>query len=335
MAGQTGLGAVKIGILAYCEDPGQGLESFSQPSYFSPAMSSPFFSVIIPTFNRAGIIRDAVESVLNQSFSDFEVIVVDDGSTDDTPEVLKIYASEPRFRLLIQENARESAARNNGIRNARGEFMCFLDSDDLFLPEHLSNLHAAILSHNSEPAFYFSLLLMQTPDGKRKPAADEVVTEGGVIELLFRNRVNTISACMHRSIFEKHMFREDIYVDEDSEFFYRVAASFPLHCVKSYTSVHRWHESNTDQFYGRSPEYYANRLISLKIYHETALIRDAFPKNKFQKDISKNLQWRAHALVRQQRWKEARRDILSAFRYDFKQAALPGNWKILLKSLVS
>jgi glycosyltransferase involved in cell wall biosynthesis len=92
-------------------------------------------SVIIPTYNYGEFICDSIESVINQTYKDFEIIVVDDGSTDNTPEVVKKY--KDRVSYIYKENEGPSSARNYGIKNAKGEYLCFLDSDDIFLPEKL------------------------------------------------------------------------------------------------------------------------------------------------------------------------------------------------------
>ena len=97
---------------------------------------SPTVSVIIPTFNRWPWVGEAIESVLAQSFADFELIVVDDGSTDDTARELAKFGS--RLRLLRQPNRGVSAARNLAVRHGRGSYLAFLDSDDLWLPEKLA-----------------------------------------------------------------------------------------------------------------------------------------------------------------------------------------------------
>ncbi|HEV8000058.1 MAG TPA: glycosyltransferase family A protein [Planctomycetaceae bacterium] len=110
---------------------------------------SPFFSVVIPTYNRADLLRQALESVSRQEFQDFEVIVVDDGSTEDLSSVV---AAFDRTRLIRQANAGPSAARNNGLRAAAGEYVAFLDSDDLWLPWTLSTYHDSIVNHG-QPAF--------------------------------------------------------------------------------------------------------------------------------------------------------------------------------------
>ncbi|OQX54719.1 MAG: hypothetical protein B5M53_05570 [Candidatus Cloacimonas sp. 4484_209] len=98
---------------------------------------SPTVSVIIPTYNRAHLIRRAIQSVLNQTYQDFEIIIVDDGSTDDTEEVVKSFKNE-RIRYIRQEkNEGAAAARNTGIKMAKGEYIAFQDSDDEWLPEKL------------------------------------------------------------------------------------------------------------------------------------------------------------------------------------------------------
>lgn len=97
----------------------------------------PRVSVVIPTYNRAGLVQEAIDSVLAQLFQDVELIVVDDGSEDDTASILQErYGSA--IRLVVQENQGESGARNRGIRESTGEYVAFLDSDDMWLPGKLS-----------------------------------------------------------------------------------------------------------------------------------------------------------------------------------------------------
>ncbi|MGA7301658.1 MAG: glycosyltransferase family A protein, partial [Candidatus Sulfotelmatobacter sp.] len=99
-------------------------------------MKNPKVSVVIPTYNRAGTVPRAIESVLAQTFTDLEVIVVDDGSSDDTGKVLGEMFGE-RIRYFAQVNQGASIARNRGIEEARGEWIAFLDSDDLWEKEKL------------------------------------------------------------------------------------------------------------------------------------------------------------------------------------------------------
>lgn len=96
----------------------------------------PRVSVVIPTYNSAAMVKEAIESALAQSYSDFEIVVIDDGSTDDTEGVVRQYGD--RVRYFKQENQGVSAARNAGIKHSSGEYVAFLDSDDLWLPEKLA-----------------------------------------------------------------------------------------------------------------------------------------------------------------------------------------------------
>jgi len=97
---------------------------------------NPLISVIIPTYNRGWIIKEAIDSVLAQEYINYELIVVDDGSTDDTHDILNSY--QKNFLVLRQNNKGVSAARNRGFAAASGRFIAFLDSDDIWLPQKLS-----------------------------------------------------------------------------------------------------------------------------------------------------------------------------------------------------
>lgn len=109
-------------------------------------MFEPKFSVVIPVFNREMQIKHCIDSVLAQDYNSFEVIVVDDGSTDRTGIIIQSI-SDPRLRYIRQENKERGAARNNGWNNATGDYITFLDSDDEFLPGHLTKVAAHMLEN--------------------------------------------------------------------------------------------------------------------------------------------------------------------------------------------
>jgi glycosyltransferase involved in cell wall biosynthesis len=115
---------------------------------------TPFFSVVMPAYNRHKLIAESAGSVLNQTFTDVELIVVDDGSTDHTVEILE-QIHDPRLIVLKQTNAGPGAARNRGIGVARGQYVAFLDSDDLYLPWTLQAYHDAIVKHD-QPSLIIS-----------------------------------------------------------------------------------------------------------------------------------------------------------------------------------
>lgn len=111
--------------------------------------NSPFFSVIVPAYNRARFLPLLISSVISQTFESFELIIVDDGSSDNTNEVVQYYSDiDPRVIYLRQSNLERGAARNNGISYSRGLWISFLDSDDYYLPDHLHILHQYIEEHS-------------------------------------------------------------------------------------------------------------------------------------------------------------------------------------------
>ncbi|ALR21527.1 glycosyltransferase family 2 protein [Sphingobium baderi] len=106
-------------------------------------MTTPFFSVVIPLYNRAAQVGETIRSVLSQDWMDYEIVVVDDGSRDDPQPVIEAIG-DPRIRYIRQDNAGGGAARNAGIMAAQGRYIAFLDSDDLFLPGKLSIMAKAL-----------------------------------------------------------------------------------------------------------------------------------------------------------------------------------------------
>ena len=104
-----------------------------------------FFSIILPSFNRSDVINQTIQSVIYQTYENWELIIVDDGSTDNTKKIVdEIKNTESRIKYIYQQNEERSSARNNGINNAKGDFICFIDSDDLFDENHLKIINETI-----------------------------------------------------------------------------------------------------------------------------------------------------------------------------------------------
>lgn len=113
-------------------------------------MSEPLISVIIPVYNSQKYLQKTLQSLQNQTFTDFEAICVDDGSTDDSPQILAQFAADKRFKIQRQDNAGGSAARNTGLDLAGGKFIAFLDNDDILHPQYLEILHQNIISATAD-----------------------------------------------------------------------------------------------------------------------------------------------------------------------------------------
>ena len=189
---------------------------------------TPRVSVIIPTYNRAAWVGEAVASVLGQTYRDFELLVVDDGSTDATLEALAPFF--PQIKLLRRRERRGvSAARNLGAQAARGEWLAFLDSDDLWLPEKLAR-QTAFLEASPD------LLLCQTEEvwmrhGKRVNPPQTHVKEGGDIFLRSLERcLVSPSAVMvkRRLLLEMGGFDETLPAGEDYDLWLRLCWRYPV-----------------------------------------------------------------------------------------------------------
>src|SRR6185312_5112303 len=116
--------------------------------------SSIFFSIIIPTYNRAALISDTIKAALNQTYKNFEVIIVDDGSSDNTGEVVALIKDE-RLKYFKKKNEERGAARNYGTEKALGDYINFVDSDDIIYPHHLQKAYEFILKHSKPEVFHF------------------------------------------------------------------------------------------------------------------------------------------------------------------------------------
>ena len=189
-------------------------------------------SVIIPTFNRGWIVQEAIDSVLNQDFADYELIVVDDGSTDNTSMILSGYGQA--ITVLHQSNRGVSAARNHGIAAASGQLIAFLDSDDLWLPGKLSN---QLKFFNDNP----SAVINQTQEhwirnGARvNPKARHHKFSGMIFEHSLALCLVSPSAVMIKKGLFDHVgfFDEQLPACEDYDLWLRISCRYPVHLIET------------------------------------------------------------------------------------------------------
>lgn len=189
----------------------------------------PKVSVVIPAYNVRSYIEDALLSLERQSFKEFEAIVVDDGSTDDTAELVKVFAErDSRFQLLQKKNGGLSSARNYGIRHACTEYIALLDGDDLYEPDKLGN-HVALLDRAAEVGVVYSASRAIRDDGRRtfmylsgKPIASDPL-----LALLCKNFIGHGSNGVFRRclVDEVGEFDEELRSSEDVDFWLRIATT--------------------------------------------------------------------------------------------------------------
>jgi glycosyltransferase involved in cell wall biosynthesis len=189
----------------------------------------PKVSVIIPTYNRSVFLKDAIESVLRQTFTDYEIIVVDDGSTDDTREVVHQFGA--LIRYYHQENRGCSAARNLGIRAAFGEYIAFLDSDDVFMPEKLA-IQARELDQNPHCGMVYSHALGMDEKGNLIGICWKGNLSGWIYpsSLFIKNGIITTPSVMVRASVLKEVgcFDESLEICEDLDLWRRIARRHPI-----------------------------------------------------------------------------------------------------------
>ena len=213
----------------------------------------PFFSIVIPTYNRAIFIKNAIQSVQNQLYSDWELLVIDDGSTDNTAEVVAQFVREDtRIKYIYQPNQERSVARNNGIAQAQGTYICFLDSDDYYLPTHLEALHRGIGEAAHKVAFFYTGLLHQLPNQPPKAVAmPQTVLPNGVEHLLQFTVFPTV-ACLHKRIFEQHKFEKNLSHWEDTALWVQIASQYPVIQINEYTAVWCVHNQSTTHIFEKT-----------------------------------------------------------------------------------
>lgn len=200
----------------------------------------PFFSVVIPLFNKRRHIKKTIESVLGQTYSDYEIVVINDGSTDGSAEIAESIKDQ-RLRVINQENGGVSRARNIGIREARGVYICFLDADDLWHEDYLAEVYSAI---KDDPARDFIATRFTRIDEWTEQALNPDVPERAAIrvqvvknlpeEWLQKELFITSCVTASRSILNKlsDWFPPGESVGEDMDVWFRLAELTPLYLVQ-------------------------------------------------------------------------------------------------------
>lgn len=202
-------------------------------------MSRPAVSVVIPAYNAAWCIRKAIDSVLTQDFRDFELIVVNDGSTDDTAAVLAAYGSA--IRVIHKPNGGLSSARNAGIAAAQGEFVAFLDADDWWLPGKLAKQMAWMLAH-AELGFTSTAARVEAPDGRLLNVWACARWEDSFLVHLFASNADVAGSgsavIARRALFEEiGGFDESLRSLEDIDMWMRLAAVTGYACLEEPLAV--------------------------------------------------------------------------------------------------
>lgn len=199
------------------------------------------FSVIIPVYNREMRIGNAIRSVLEQQYGNFEVVVVDDGSTDKTAEAVKAFA-DPRVKYIFQQNRERAAARNTGIHHSTGDYITFLDSDDEFLPAHLQTTNEFIAAHPSYEVFCTSFRVVSETKTIINIMPDDIRSK-----LIGENFLSCNGVFLSAKIAGQYLFNEERMMSglEDWELWLRIAAVNKMAGNKTITTQMNNHEDRS------------------------------------------------------------------------------------------
>ncbi len=203
-------------------------------------MKSPMFSIVLPTYNRRVLLQRAIESVIAQEYKDWELIIIDDGSTDDT----KSYVEELDAKNIIyryQKNKGRSAARNVGIQKSKGEYICFLDSDDELVDNYLLCFQNKIDGHQNQ------LLLAGTSISKNNVLHKIIPsTEYNkcIIQCL-EGYFNLMPFCFHKSLIRSSRFNENLFYGEDFKFIIPLVNNNNIKIIENCTSIVHQHPNRT------------------------------------------------------------------------------------------
>lgn len=236
-------------------------------------MSKPFFSVVIPCYNSEAYIEQTLESIYRQSFVGFEIILIDDQSTDNSLRIANKYFLDNNLRGVCSVRDSEkypkgvSGCRNQGVDISQGEWICFLDSDDLFHPEKLKILHGEInkTSHSDIKAIYHTPL--DFIDGEMVVYAslnlDTIVSQFGDIskELLSKNLIYTSSVSLNRDVFQRFRFDYDLHGIEDYYLWLNISKISPWMYINAQLTAYRVRQSSL--MGGRRMQYYITQNSNL------------------------------------------------------------------------
>ncbi|MES0446417.1 MAG: glycosyltransferase, partial [Desulfobacterales bacterium] len=232
---------------------------------------NPLVSVIIPTYNRGWIINEAIDSVLAQDYLNFELIVVDDGSTDNTHDILNSYQNN--FLVLRQNNNGVSAARNRGLAAASGHFIAFLDSDDTWLPQKLSRqvdfFHSnpdALICQTEE--IWIRNNVRVNPKKRHKKPSGMIFKPSLSLCL-----VSPSAVMIKRNLFEEvGLFDETLPACEDYDLWLRISCRHPVHLIDTPLIIKR---GGHDDQLSASPGLDKFRIKAIKKVIESGLLSAA------------------------------------------------------------
>jgi glycosyltransferase involved in cell wall biosynthesis len=258
-------------------------------------INKPFFTVVIPLYNKQNHVKKTIETALNQIFQDFEIVVVNDGSKDESPKVVKSI-NDSRIKIIDQENAGVSVARNRGIKEAKADYIAFLDADDLWLPDFLQTIYDLI--YKCPNAGMYATAYKISENGKTKSVKitglPSIPFKGYIPNyfkcvVLGENLVWTSAVCIPKKVFYAHdiSFPEGEKYGEDQYVWGRVALEKKIAYDTRECAIYVQDAENNTVNTTRRLSLPQNSIMSLKNYNSR--LYDQRNKKWFDRYIEKYL----------------------------------------------
>jgi glycosyltransferase involved in cell wall biosynthesis len=211
---------------------------------FAVASAEPFFTIVVPCYNRAAIVVATIEAILKQDYQDFELIVVNDGSRDHTQAAVATI-QDARVRYFYKENGERGAARNFGARQAKGQYINFFDSDDEMYPNHLRVVKDFLSSHGSIEVVHTGYEVLDE-DGRLVHEVCDFQQDTNEV-LLYDNPLACNTVFVRRDVAIANPFVEDrrLASAEDWELWLRLASKYPFHSIAAKTFCLREHSGRS------------------------------------------------------------------------------------------
>jgi len=208
----------------------------------------PFFSVIIPVYNKAMFVSETLQSVLTQTFTDFEIIIINDGSTDNSESVIKTL-NDNRIKYFYKENEGVAIARNLGIEKAQGEFVCFLDADDFWKPTYLATFKGYIDTHPNQKVFSCAIAIETAKKTISAQYSLENITDFQKVDFFEASRKECIlwtsAVAIHKTVFDKiGSFDTKIKKGEDTELWMRIGLQYSIGFIGIVLAKYRYDKNS-------------------------------------------------------------------------------------------
>lgn len=244
-------------------------------------------SVVMPAYNAAGYIAESIESVISQTYKNWELIIIDDGSTDNTAAIINQFNAEPRIKYLYQESGRQGKARNLGIRNSLGKYIAFLDADDKWTPNKLS-LQTEVLAADNNIELLFSQGYSLTGNQVADLDTDvkKLWNSDNFSDFIFHNRIPILSVLVKKEALEQvggFSEKDSIQNAEDYHLWLKLLLhNKPFRSIPDRLFYYRIHPVQST---------FQNKNLEAPIFHVYEDIFYSYPDKKVRKIIIDRLKW--------------------------------------------